>query len=477
MANIVWQPQPAQSRFMERSEYEVLYGGAAGGGKSDALVMEATRQVNIPHYKGIILRRTFPQLEELIDKSRRYYPKGFPGARYNDQKHLWIFPSGSKIQFGSMKDEKDMYNYQGFEYDFIGFDELTHFTEKQYMYLMSRNRPKGPGTYVYMRATANPGGIGHGWVKNRFITVTEPMHTVKENVIIIAPDGSQINKSRTRIFVPATIFDNKILLQNDSNYMASLAMLPDAEKRALLYGDWDSFEGQVFTEWRNKESAYDTHEYTHVISPFKIPAHWKIYRGYDYGYSKPFSVGWYAVNEDGCIYRIQEYYGCTGTPNEGVKMEPQAQAKEIKRIENETPMLKGRKIVGIADPAIFDESRGESIARMMEREGVYFSPGDHTRIAGKMQFHNRFAFDECGHAMLYVFNTCKHFIRTIPTLIYDSKHVEDIDSSQEDHIYDECRYVLMEHPIAARKNIPKKKKEFNPLESDNQVKDYSFYRR
>ena len=173
-AVIVWKPQPRQLEFMRRPEPEALYGGAAGGGKSDALLIEALRQVHIPHYRALILRKTYPQLSDLVDKSQMYYRRAFPEAQYNATSHVWVFPSGAKIWFGSMQYTKDRTNYQGKAYDFIGFDELTHFEWDEYSYMMSRNRPTGPGTRVYMRATTNPGGIGHGWVKARFITPAPP---------------------------------------------------------------------------------------------------------------------------------------------------------------------------------------------------------------------------------------------------------------------------------------------------------------
>jgi hypothetical protein len=482
MSRVIWTPQPKQRAFLARPEYEVLYGGAAGGGKSDALLAEALRQVNIPHYRAIIFRKTFPQLSELIDRSREIYQPAFPKARYNHTEHFWAFPSGAKIYFGSMQREADKTNYQGKRYDFVGFDELTHFTWQEYSYLMSRNRPGGPGTRVYIRATTNPGGKGHGWVKDRFITAGRPMTPIIGEYDIVKPDGSIERIQRKRMFVPATVFDNKLLLENDPNYLANLAMLPEAEQKALLYGSWDSFDGQVFREWRDDPAHYDDQLYTHVISPFKVPKHWPIYRGFDFGYSKPFSVGWYAADEEGCIYRIAEYYGCTSTPNTGIKLNPVEIAAEIRRIESEDPNLIGRNIRGVADPAIFDESRGESIATMMERAPnfIYWGKGDNTRLAGKMQYHYRFAFDADGKAMFYIFSTCKQFIRTIPTLVYDDKHVEDIDTDQEDHIYDECRYVLMEHPIAPRRNVLQRAPESDPLDlykdSHAQYDKYAFYR-
>lgn len=472
----LWSPQPKQRMFQQRPEYEALYGGAAGGGKSDALLTEALRQVRIPHYRGIIFRKTYPQLTDLIDRSRELYTKAFPRAAYNSTSHCWSFPSGAKIFFGNLPRDEDRFNYQGKHYDFVAFDELTQFTWVQYSYLMSRNRPNGPGTRVYMRATANPGGIGHGWVKDRFVTAAVPMTTMWETYEVRKPDGTTAEMKRDRIFVPSTVFDNQALLDNDPNYLANLAMLPEAEKNALLYGSWDSFDGQVFREWRNDPDHYDDQRWTHVINPFPIPVHWRIYRGFDFGYAKPFSVGWYAADPDGRLYRIKEYYGCTGTPNTGIKLNPAEIAAEIKRIEDEDQTLRGRNVIGIADPSIFDESRGESIAAMMERSPhfVYWSGGDNTRIAGKMQFHYRLAFDAEGLPMFQTFHTCKHFIRTIPALVYDDKHVEDIDTDQEDHIYDECRYVLMENPIAPRKHEEPKPVLDDPL--DLHKKPARFYR-
>lgn len=474
---VIWEPQPRQRALMERPEDEALYGGAAGGGKSDALVIEALRQVHIPHYRALILRKTFPQLGELIDKTLRYYPRAYPKARYNGSTHTWVFPSGAKIIFGSMQYAQDRVKYQGQAYDFIAFDELTHFTFEEYSYMFSRNRPSGPGTRVYIRATANPGGIGHGWVKERFITAGPPMQTLREQVEIRWPDGHLERRNKSRIFVPSSVFDNQILLENDPGYLTNLAAMPEAERRALLYGDWNSFAGQVFTEWRNDPSHYDDRLHTHVIRPFRIPEHWSIWCGLDWGYARPFSVGWYAVDTEGRMYRIREYYGCTGTPNQGVKMEPAQVAREIRRLEGEDPNLRGRYIHRVGDPAIWGSQGTESIGDLMERELVYFEKGDHARIDGKMQVHHRLAFDGEGKPMLYVFDTCRHFIRTVPNLVYDEKDVEDINTEGEDHIYDELRYVCMENPLAPREDRTPAPRPEDPLSSQHPVDRYAFYRK
>ena len=441
---VLWTPQRRQADFLARFEDEALYGGAAGGGKSEALVAEALRQAHIPHYRALILQKTYPELSELIDKSQRYYRGAFPGAQWSEARHMWRFPSGAKIYFGAMQHTNDRFKYQGRAYDYIAFDELTHFTQDEYLYLLSRNRASGPGTRVYLRASANPGGIGHGWVKARFLTPAPPMQTIWEDVQVRTPDGAVHTARRSRIFVPSTVFDNQILLQNDPAYAARLAALPDADRRALLYGDWDAFAGQVFSEWRADPAHYADRRYTHVIDPFPIPRGWRVVRGFDFGYSRPFSVGWWAISPDGALCRIRELYGCTGTPNEGVRWEPARIAREIKKIEQDDPNIRGRTVRGVADPSIFDESRGESVAQMMEREGIFFDRGDNSRIAGKMQVHHRLAFDQNGAPGLTVFSTCRHFIRTVPALVYDPVNVEDVNTAMEDHIYDEMRYVVME---------------------------------
>ena len=479
MAREIWRPQPRQAVFLSRPEYEALYGGAAGGGKSDALVVEALRQVHIPHYKGLILRKTYPQLGELMDKAARYYPAAFPGARYHEGRHAWTFPSGARILFGSMQYAEDRTKYQGQAYDFIAFDELTHFSYSEYSYLFSRNRPNGPGTRVYIRSTANPGGVGHGWVKERFITAGPALAPIRETVHWTDPAGRRQERTRSRIFVPSTVWDNRALLDNDPDYVARLAALPEAEKRALLYGDWNSFSGQVFLEWRDDPDHYADRRNTHVIDPFRIPDDWAVWCGLDWGYSRPFAVGWFAADHERRLYHIRELYGCDGTPNRGLRWEPAALARAIRETEAQDPNLRGRLIHRVGDPAVWGSDGTESIGALMERERVYFEKGDNARMDGKMQVHHRLAFDDGGIPMLYVFRTCPHFIRTIPALVYDESRVEDVDTDGEDHAYDMLRYVCMKNPIAPRPRRRLARPGYDPLDlwkAPEEYGPYAFYR-
>ena len=464
-SNVVWTPQAKQRLFMSRPEYEAFYGGAAGGGKSECLVIEGLRQVEIPHYKGLILRRTFPQLRELIQKSQSYYPRIFPGSRFNDSKHTWKFPSGSTIEFGNLQREADLDKYQGRAFDYIAFDELTHFTFDQYIYLFSRNRPNGPGTRAYIRSSGNPGGVGHGWVKDRFVTAAPAMTPIKSTHEAVMPDGKIVRFKFRRIFVPSSVFDNAILLSNDPAYVGRLAALPPKERDALLYGNWDSFAGQVFTEFVDDDSHYIDGIGTHVIRPFDVPGHWKIIRSFDWGYSKPFSVGWWAVDTDGCYYRIQELYGCQpDRPNTGLQLDVGSIATRISALEHADPNLRNRRIRGVADPSIFASDRGESIASIMARQKVHFEPADNERIAGKLQLHHRMVLRDNGRPLLQVFNTCRAFIRTIPALVYDKNRVEDIDTEGEDHVYDEARYAVMLNQITHPIKAPAEIKPYNPME-------------
>ena len=249
-------------------------------------------------------------------------------------------------------------------------------------------------------------------------------------------------------FIPARVTDNTALLARQPDYLKTLEALPPKLRRAWLEGRWDIMEGQVFQEFTDDPAHYEDRQWTHVIRPFDVPREWSVYRSYDFGYAKPFSCGWWAVDHDGCVYRIAELYGCTATPNEGVLWTPDKQFAEIRRIEEEHPLLRGRQIQGVADPAIWDASRGESIYETALKHRIFFVKGDNRRIAGWMQMHYRMSFDEQGYPMLYVFENCRAFIRTVPALLYSQTAPEDVDTSQEDHVADESRYFCMTRPIA-----------------------------
>jgi len=393
--------------------------------------------LNNPGIKIMIIRRTYPELEQNhIRPLKKLLHVGTPGCpiRYNEAKKTMTFPNESTILFGYCKTDADTDRYQGTEVDVLFLDEATQLTEQQIKDLNSCVR--GPNDFPKRTYyTCNPGGRGHGYIKRLFVT--------REYMTNERPENYS--------FIQSLVYDNDVLMQCDPEYVQALEVLPEAKRKAWLEGDWDSFIGQVFNEWRNDASHYEDRLWTHVIDDFEIPADWKIYRGYDHGYSKPFSVGWFAVDHDGRIYRIAEWYGCTAEPNTGLQLTVQEIAEGIKERERTLPNLKGRKVYGIADPAIWGSQSGESIEEMFEKCGVYNSKGDHTRLAGIMQFHYRLSFNEYGVPMFYCFKSCKQFIRCIPLLIYDEKHVEDIDTELEDHNYDEARYVFMEHPLNPKK--------------------------
>lgn len=449
-----------QKCFVDADADEVLFGGAAGGGKSYGQLADALLYaLKYPGSHQLVLRKTFPELEHsLIMVSLKFYPKSV--CKYLASARKWLFINGSVIEFGYCAAKTDVIRYQGAEYDVVRFDELTHFSEDQYTYLISRIR--GVNLYPKMvKSSTNPGGIGHNWVKNRFIDGYEP-----NKVHIDAETGTK------RLFIPSFVQDNIFLMNADSDYVNRLAQLPENERKALLYGEWDIFDGQVFTEWKNSAAGAKTRRWTHVIEPFDIPKEWRRFRTFDFGYSKPFAVSWYAVDCDGRAYNYRELYGCTGTPDVGVKWTAQKIADEIRTIEEKEDS--GLSVTGIADPAIWNStgSTDGSIAYMMEKRGVYFEKGNNDRLAGKMQVHYRLAFDKGGLPMIYFFNTCKNIIRTLPQLRYDATRPEDVDTAQEDHLYDALKYFLMSNPIATRENKKEAVKVFDPL-STSEINNYT----
>ena len=449
------EPSEKQKQFLRDRHKYVGYGGARGGGKSWAVRVKAVLLcLRYPGIKVMIVRKTYPELQEnhivpLCEMLGCYADEDGRIAVYNDAKKHIVFPNGSRILFRYLENEKDALRFQGTEVDVLFVDEATHQSESR----MEKLRACVRGTNDFPKRiyfTCNPGGEGHNWVKRLFID-----RRFREGE---EPDEHS--------FIQALITDNRALMEKNPDYIRQLESLPPKLKDAWLYGSWEIFEGQFFEDFRvepdmtaaaehggelTREELKEQGRWCHVIAPFDLSTgprrSWSIVRSYDFGYGKPFSCAWWAVDHEGVLYRILELYGCTDTPNEGLRWTPDRQFREIARIESEHPWLKGRRIEGVADPAIWDASRGESIAETAARCGIYFVPGDHKRIPGWMQCHYRLQFDDEGRARMYVFDNCRAFIRTIPLLQFSKTEPEDLDTEQEDHVADEWRYLCMSRPV------------------------------
>jgi len=451
---------------MPRTHDECLYGGARGGGKSVALIMEAwQRSVETPGHKSLVLRRSYKQLEKsLLRHMREHFPSNFGRFVKNDM--TYHFPNGSLIDFGYLNSEDDKYEYQGREYDFVGFEELTQFTYSQYSYILSSIRTSSENIMPVIRCTSNPGNIGHNWVKARFLEFAEPMEKKevdlsKEMKILQErnPNVDLSGLSFTRQFIPSTVFDNKHIVENDPMYILRLQQLPEDEKQAYLYGNWNVFGGQVFKEFSKEK---------HTIEPFDIPAHWQKYMAIDWGYKEPFAIVWgTVVNEDkkigdrtlkeGSIIIYREYYGTKNAgSNEGLEMDATEVAQHIIGFEDEQVHHR------IADHDMFAR-RGHSAPTIAETFGDYFlylnraDKGSGSRIQGKMQLHKRLRLDDDGEPSIYFFDDCRHCIRTIPSLPYSNKRTEDVETDNvEDHLYDSVRYLLSARPIGKKEDKPRK---------------------
>lgn len=426
-------PSDKQKLFLQASTKHIGFGGARGGGKSWSVRAKAKLlALQYPGIRILIVRRTYP---ELINNHINILRAELLGvAKYNDKDKVLKFLNKSTINFTYCDNDKDLDRLQGVEYDIIFLDEATQLSEHQMKTITAclRGVNSFPKRVYY---TCNPGGQGHQYIKRIFI---DRKYDTGEN-----PDDYT--------FIQSLVTDNKVLMESQPDYIRQLEALPPKLRKAWLEGDWDVYEGQFFEEFANRPDHYLDRQWTHVIEPFEVPDSWNIYRSFDWGYNKPFSCGWWAVDHDGVVYRILEYYGCRSTPNEGVKLPPPDVFAEIHKIETEHPWLKGKHIQGVADPAIWDAETGESIADTAARHQVFFSKGDNQRIAGWMQMHYRMAFDENGFPMMYIFRNCEAFIRTVPLLQYHEHKPEDLDTDGEDHVADESRYFLMTRPIKPRK--------------------------
>ena len=423
---IGWTPQEGpQDLFCRSGEFEVFYGGSAGGGKSDALLAEGARDAWHESYRGIIFRRKTPQLKKLIDRSNELFPGMFPGCSFKESRRFglhWQFLSGARLYFAHLENEKDKFNHDGQEYQYIGFDEVQHFTLSQYKYMYSRARSSHKDLKPRIRSSGMPIGPGIGWVKDRFIG------NGAFEVVVDEESGL------TRKFVPANLDDNQILMRSDPQYERALRLMGKKLYHALRYGDWDSIEGASFEELNKID---------HQMKPHEPPPGTPVYRCLDWGYAKPFSIGWYYLNGDGHLIRFKEWYAWGGEPDKGLRKESRDVARKILEIDERYEIA-----YGIADPAIWSTEDGPSIAKNMKDVGVEWKPAVNDRINGKIEFHTRLQGED-GIPWFYVTEDCKHWWRTVPMLQADSNRAEDVDTKMEDHAYDESRYMMMNFPISS----------------------------
>lgn len=450
---IIWKPQAKQEEFLRRTEDEVLFGGSKGPGKTDALLMEATRQTDKKNYKALILRRTHTQLQEIVDRSKRYFPG--MGASYNSQTHRWVFPSGAVIQFGSIPNKGDEYQYQGQEFPFIGFDQLEEFAENQYLFLIAQSRTSDASIRCYIRATANPGGgttsknqryspaIGHLWVRKYFIKGREPGKTYTETFKLPYPVNGKTELTRTRCFIPASVYDNPILLKANPQYLTTLLQLPEKLRKALLDGNWDVFEGQYFSEWDEK---------VHVIEPFDIPKEWKRYRGLDHGSFAPTACLWFALDFEGNLYCYREYYATPSQPEEKLASFHASRIKARSILPDKNPETIA---VTFADPSMWSKSStdGKSAQEFYQAEGIPLTPANNDRVNGWITVREHLKWEPGFAPKLRIFNTCSNLIRTLPELIHDETNPEDLNTDGEDHLADALRYFLV-----SRSRIPQRTK-------------------
>lgn len=461
-ATVIWEPQAGpQIALISCPVFEVFFGGARGGGKTDGVLGDFIEHADAygEHAIGLMIRRTLTELGETIERSRTIYtPLGWV---YHEQGKMWRAPNGARLRFAYLERDADAEGYQGHNYTRLYIEEIGNFpSPKPILKLMATLR-SGAGVPVGFRATGNPGGPGHQWVRARYI---DP-----------APLGWRVIKDAVsgleRVFIPSKVGDNKYL---DADYVQRLKASGSKELvRAWLEGDWSVIEGAFFDCWSMDQ---------HVVAPFVIPEDWLRFRSMDWGSAKPFSVGWWAVVGDdfqlstaglrgasgldrvailprGALIRYREYYGSNGQPNVGLKMTADDVGKEIQRKEA------GDRIdYGVLDPAAFTADGGPSIAERMAsatNAQVWFKRADNKRVTqrgamgGWDMMRHRMIGDGDGRPMIYCFSTCTDSIRTIPALQHDPDKPEDLDTNGEDHAGDEWRYACMSRPWINEVTVPR----------------------
>ncbi len=425
--NIVFEPNKGpQTNFLAASEREVFYGGARGGGKSYAMLVDPLRYCDKQHHRALLLRRSMPELRDMINHSQRLYSRAYPGTKWREQEKEWRFPSGARIEFGYAENLTDVLRYQGQSYTWIGVDELPQYpTPEIYNFLRSSLRSVDPEIPVFMRATGNPGNIGSGWVKDMFIDPSEPGKPF--DVIVDTMAGE---KKITRRFIPAKLYDNPYLTQTD-DYLIMLSSLPEVQRKQFLEGDWNAFENSAFPEFDPLK---------HVTEPFEIPRNWHRFRTCDWGYSSPACCLWIAIDFDNNLWVYREFYT--------QRMTADIFAKKILEMEvNEYIRY------GVLDSSTWARRGdiGPSIAETMIHEGCRWRPSDRSprsRINGKLELHKRFSISErTEEPSLKIFNNCRNLLRTLPLLPVDKNNPEDVDTNVEDHAYDALRYGAMSRPL------------------------------
>ena len=435
---VVFRANPGpQSAFFASSEKQVLYGGAAAGGKSYALIADPIPLFENKHFRGLLVRRTLDELRELMQKTKELYPQVIKGATWREKDKEWRFPSGATLWMSYLGHEDDVTKYQGQAFTWIAFDELTQWpTSLEWNYLSSRLRTTGD-IPLYMRATSNPGGVGHAWVKKMFVDPAPAGQAFwaedeNGNILVYPDDEPEAGQPLfQRKFIPAKLADNPYI---DKMYKANLLSLPEDQRRQLLYGDWDVATGAAFPEFRRA---------LHVIEPFEIPSDWRRFRSCDFGYSQRQSsaVHWYAIHPStGQLIVYRELYITGKTGKELALM--------IKNLE------RGEHIAyGVLDSSVWAQrgQTGPSIAEEMRQWGVRWRPSDRTqgsRIAGRMRIHELLRVDPLNQKPgLVFFNNCRKIIETLPVIPSDPNYTDDIDQDfVDDHAYDSLRYGVMSRP-------------------------------
>jgi hypothetical protein len=449
---VIWQPQEGpQTALIACPTFEVFYGGARGGGKTEASIGDWLEHSGTygQHAVGCFFRRKFKQLEEVVARTKTLFPQ--IGAKYNEQKAEWAMPGGARLKFRYIERDSDAQEYQGHNYTRVYIEEATNFPTPAPIDLLRGTLRSAVGVPVGLRLTGNPGGPGHHWVKARYITpdprgwqiLTEEFKGVQGEVLILE-----------RVFIPSKISDNALLWKNDPFYVARLRQAgSEALVRAWLEGNWDLVDGAFFDNWDEEKLVLPARDWLH-----RIPPHTFRFRSFDWGYGKPFVVGWYAVSDgtwglpDGALLKYREWYGSNGKPNVGIRMNPDLVAQGIRAREMHPLRPEMAEIMAgaVADPSIFIRDGGPSIAETMDANGVSWRKADNKRVPGWAEMRRRLS-GVAGKPLLYFLDVCEDSIRTIPTLQVDSNDPEDLDTEAEDHAADETRYACMSRPWIDRK--------------------------